>query len=38
MGYKVDPSLLDTLKAGDHVRFTIGTHKQAIVKIEKLKK
>ena len=29
---------LDTLKAGDNVRFTIDTHKQAIVKIEKLKK
>jgi Cu/Ag efflux protein CusF len=39
MGYKVDPSsLLDKLKAGDNVRFTIDTHKQAIVKIEKLKK
>ena len=39
MGYKVDPSsLLDKLKAGDSVRFTIDTHKQAIVKIEKLKK
>ena len=39
MGYKVDPSsLLDKLKAGDNVRFTIDTQKQAIVKIEKLKK
>jgi Cu/Ag efflux protein CusF len=39
MGYKVDPSsLLDKLKAGDKVRFTIDTQKQAIVKIEKLKK
>ena len=39
MGYKVDPpSLLDKLKAGDTVRFTIDTQHQAIVKIEKLKK
>jgi mono/diheme cytochrome c family protein len=39
MGYKVAPSsLLDKLKVGDNVRFTIDTHKQAIVKIEKLKK
>jgi mono/diheme cytochrome c family protein len=39
MGYKVDtPSLLNKLKAGDNVRFTIDTQRQAIVKIEKLHK
>jgi len=39
MGYKVDPpSLLDQLKAGDNVRFTIDTQQKAIVKIEKLLK
>ncbi|MGE3537359.1 MAG: copper-binding protein [Candidatus Tectimicrobiota bacterium] len=39
MGYKVNPpSLLDKLKAGDTVRFTIDTQAQAIVKIEPLKK
>jgi mono/diheme cytochrome c family protein len=39
MGYKVNPpSLLDKLKAGDHVRFTIDTQAQAIVKVEPLKK
>jgi mono/diheme cytochrome c family protein len=39
MGYKVNPpSLLDQLKAGDTVRFTIDTQAQAIVKIEKLHK
>jgi mono/diheme cytochrome c family protein len=39
MGYKVaPPSLLDKLKAGDTVRFTIDTDAQAIVKIEKLHK
>jgi Cu/Ag efflux protein CusF len=39
MGYKVaPPSLLDKLKAGDMVRFTIDTQHQAIVKIEKLNK
>jgi Cu(I)/Ag(I) efflux system protein CusF len=39
MGYKVDPpSLLDKLKAGDNVRFTIDTQQKAIVKIEKLRK
>jgi mono/diheme cytochrome c family protein len=38
MGYTVDPpSLLDKLKVGDAVRFTIDTQHQAIVKIEKLK-
>jgi mono/diheme cytochrome c family protein len=39
MGYKVDPpSLLDGLKAGDTVRFTIDTQNQAIVALEKLQK
>jgi Cu/Ag efflux protein CusF len=39
MGYKVNPpSLLDKLKAGDLVRFTIDTQQKAIVKIEPLKK
>ena len=39
MGYKVNPpSLLDKLKAGDNVRFTIDTQQKAIVKIEKLHK
>ena len=38
MGYKVNPpSLLDELKAGDPIRFTIDTRQKAIVKIEKLK-
>jgi mono/diheme cytochrome c family protein len=38
MGYKVNPpSLLDRLKAGDPVRFTIDTQQKAIVSIEKLK-
>ena len=36
MGYRVDPpSLLDGLKSGDKVRFTIDVPKKAIVKIEK---
>lgn len=39
MGYKVSPpSLLDGLKAGDRIRFTIDTDKKAIVRIVKLKK
>ena len=39
MGYKVaPPTLLDKLKAGDEVRFTIDTQQKAIVKIEKLHK
>jgi mono/diheme cytochrome c family protein len=39
MGYKVHPSsLLDTLKAGEMIRFTIDTQQKAIVQIEKLKK
>ena len=37
MGYLVDPpSLLEGLKFGDKVRFTIDVPKKAIVKIEKL--
>jgi len=36
MGYKVaPPSLLDGIKSGDQVRFTIDVPKKAIVKIEK---
>ena len=36
MGYRVEPpSLLDGLKPGDQVRFTIDVPKKAIVKIEK---
>jgi Cu/Ag efflux protein CusF len=38
MGYRVDPpSLLEGLKFGDKVLFTIDVPKKAIVKIEKLK-
>jgi Cu/Ag efflux protein CusF len=38
MGYRVEPpSLLEGLKFGDKVRFTIDVPKKAIVKIEKLK-
>jgi Cu(I)/Ag(I) efflux system protein CusF len=37
MGYKIDsPSLLEGLKAGDKVRFTIDVQTKSIVKIEKL--
>jgi Cu/Ag efflux protein CusF len=37
MGYPIElPSLLEGLKAGDTVRFTIDTEQKAIVKIEKL--
>ncbi|HWP22961.1 MAG TPA: copper-binding protein [Candidatus Binatia bacterium] len=37
MGYRVDPpSLLEGLKFGDKVRFTIDVSKKAIVKIEKV--
>ena len=37
MGYRVDPpSLLEGLKYGDKVRFTIDVPKKAIVKIEKM--
>jgi Cu/Ag efflux protein CusF len=39
MGYRVDPpSLLEGLKAGDTIRFTIDTQNKAIIKIERLKK
>lgn len=38
MGYRVDPpSLLEGLKSGDKVRFTIDVPNKAIVKIEKMK-
>jgi len=38
MGYRIEPaSLLDELKSGDQVRFTIDVSKKTIVKIEKLK-
>jgi Cu/Ag efflux protein CusF len=38
MGYRVEPvSLLEGLKFGDKVRFTIDVEKKAIVKIEKLR-
>jgi len=37
MGYRVDPpSLLEGLKQGDKVRFTIDVPKKAIIKIEKM--
>ena len=37
MGYRVDPpSLLEGLKSGDKVRFTIDVPKKAIIKIEKM--
>jgi Cu/Ag efflux protein CusF len=37
MGYRVEPSsLLEGLKSGDRVRFTIDVPNNAIVKIEKL--
>jgi Cu/Ag efflux protein CusF len=37
MGYRVDPpSLLEGLKFGDKVRFTIDVAKKAIIKIEKM--
>ncbi len=37
MGYKIDsPSLLEGLKAGDKIRFTIDVPTKSIVKIEKL--
>jgi Cu/Ag efflux protein CusF len=39
MGYRIDPpSLLETVKAGDAIRFTIDTQQKAIVKLEKLHK
>jgi Cu/Ag efflux protein CusF len=38
MGYRVEPaSLLEGLKSGDEVRFTIDVPNKAIVKIEKIK-
>jgi Cu/Ag efflux protein CusF len=38
MGYRVEPSaLLEGLKAGDQVRFTIDVPNKTIVKIEKMK-
>jgi Cu/Ag efflux protein CusF len=38
MGYRVDPpSLLEGLKFGDKVRFTIDVPKKAIIQIEKMK-
>ena len=38
MGYRIDPpSLLDGLKTGDQVRFTIDVPNKTIVKIEKIK-
>ncbi len=38
MGYRVDPpALLEGLKFGDHIRFTIDVQKKTIVKIEKMK-
>ena len=37
MGYRVDPpSLLDGLKFGDTVRFTIDVSQKVIIKIEKM--
>jgi len=37
MGYRVEPpSLLEGVKAGDRVRFTIDAQEKAIVQIEKL--
>ena len=38
MGYRIEPaSLLEGLKSGDQVRFTINVPKKTIVEIEKLK-
>ena len=37
MGYRIEPpSLLEGMKAGDNIRFTINTQQKAIVKIEKM--
>lgn len=37
MGYRIEPSsLLEGVKAGDAIRFTIDTQQKAIVKIEKM--
>lgn len=38
MGYPVEPKLIQGLKPGDKIRFTIDTEKRSITKIEKLKK
>jgi len=38
MGYRIEPqSLLEGVKTGDSIRFTIDTQQKAIVKIEKMK-
>jgi Cu/Ag efflux protein CusF len=38
MGYRVEPSsLLEGLKAGDQIRFTVDVPKKTIVKVEKMK-
>lgn len=37
MGYKVSPSVLKAVKAGDKFRFTIDSDNYIIKKIEKLK-
>jgi Cu/Ag efflux protein CusF len=38
MGYKTNPtSLLNSVKPGDKVRFTIDTEARAITKIDKVK-
>ena len=38
MGYRAEPSsLLEGLKFGDRIRFTIDVPNKAIIKIEKLK-
>jgi len=38
MGYRIEPpSLLEGVKAGDSIRFTIDKQQKAIVKIEKMK-
>jgi Cu/Ag efflux protein CusF len=38
MGYRIEPaSLLEGLKSGDQVRFTIDVSKKTIVKVEKMK-
>jgi Cu(I)/Ag(I) efflux system protein CusF len=37
MGYRIEPpSLLEGMKAGDSIRFTIDTQQKAIVQIEKM--